>query len=157
MATLADIQAIEEKIKPVLGQQGWDVTLGHGSFITIEFGKPLPSNDPRSPRGEWHLWVYLCIWYLEKNGELLAASEDPRPKLEAAVHHLEHRTLQSVKLSLPALETVFVFDEGITLHLFPVYTEEFEQWFLYAPDGNVLTIGPGTQWTYESSATVSTK
>lgn len=134
--------------------KAWGVTLGHGSFITVEFGKPVSSRQKeRSPRGEWHLWVYLCVWYLEKSGELLGASEDPRLKLEVALQHLEHRTLETVKIFPPAFETVFVFSEGVALHLFPISTEEDEQWMLFAPDGNVLTIGPGFKWTYESSST----
>jgi hypothetical protein len=152
--TQADIQEIEKKISPLLGKRGWGAGLGYGSFITVEFGDPIPSQQQKKSRGEWHLWIYCCVWYIEKDNKLLAASEDPRPKLEAAVQYLDNRILHSVKLLPPAFETVFTFDEGIILHLFPVYSEEYEHWKLYTPNGNVLLIGPGTSWSYENSSAI---
>ena len=75
MITRTDIQNIQEKIHPLLGKQSWGASLGHGSFITVEFGDPLLTNNQQKiSRGEWHLWIYLCVWYVEKDGELLAAS-----------------------------------------------------------------------------------
>lgn len=158
MITQVDIQQIEKIISPILGMKSWGTMLGEGSFITIEFGNSVLST-PQQKRfhGEWHLWIYLCVWYLEKDGELLAASEDPRPKLEAAVQHLDNRILYSVKFLPPAFETVFTFEKGISLHLFPIYSEEYEHWMLYTPDGNVLIIGPGTNWSYGSSSTISSE
>lgn len=157
MITQADIQNIEQYLTPILGKKSWGAALGHGSFITIEFGESMSSNRQQRYRGEWHLWVYCCVWYLEKNGEFLVASEDSRSKLETAIQYLDNRVLNSVKLLPPAFETIFNFDEGVILHLFPVYSEEYEHWKLYTPDGNVLVIGPGTNWSYENASAVPSK
>ncbi len=144
---LNDIQAI---IRPLLGQEAWGVALGEGSFITLEFGARRPTTRARErPHGEWHLWVYCCAWRLDGNDAVIAASEDMRTTLEAAVQRLNGLALRAVDIRRPALETTLTFDNGITLQLFPVFSEDFEHWMLYTPEGKVLTIGPGTNWSYE--------
>jgi hypothetical protein len=147
-----DLNEIQAKMSPLFGQQAWGVALGEGSFITLEFGASRPTTRPRERQhGEWHLWVYCCAWRLDENDDVIAASEDARTKLEAAVQRLNGLTLRAVDIRSPAFETMLTFDKGITLHLFPVFSELYEHWMLYTPDGSVLTIGPGTSWSYERS------
>ncbi|MBE9116181.1 hypothetical protein IQ249_09765 [Lusitaniella coriacea LEGE 07157] len=146
-----DISKIRKKINPLLGKQAWNVSLGHGSFITLEFGRPcLPAESSAKIHGEWHLWVYCCAWRLEKENRVIAASEDPRSKLEEAVKNLEGLVIQSINLLNPALDTVFIFEQQIVLRLFSIHSQDYEHWMLFTPDENVLTIGPGTDWSYES-------
>ncbi len=153
MATIeTDIREIQAKIQPLLGKKAWGVSLGVGSFITLEFGAKLKNEKvPKRPHGEWHLWITYCAWRLEKGPEVIAASEDPRPELKKKVRCLENLALQSVELTPPALEATFFFEEEIVLRLFPIYTHEYEHWMLYTPDENVLVIGPGTRWLYHSA------
>lgn len=151
--TESDIQEIQARVSPLLGQPAWGVALGVGSFITLEFGASQPpAQGHERPHGEWHLWVYCCAWRLDGNGEILAGSEDARPKLEAAVQRLNGLAVRAFDIQPPALETTVTFDEGIALRLFPIFSEGFEHWMLYTPDGNVLTIGPGTEWSYEKAS-----
>lgn len=152
--TSADLQEIHAKIAPVLDTPAWGVKLGVGSFITIEFGPSRTREGAKHAHGEWHLWVYYCAWRLDQENDVLAASEDPRPTMEAAVRRLEGQALRSVEVSAPALETTFRFSDGLVLRLFPIYSQEYEHWMFYTPDGHVLTIGPGTSWTYQSSSAV---
>jgi hypothetical protein len=84
----------------------------------------------------------------------LAASEDDRTKLETVLKRLENLALLSIDLSLPGLDTVVTFEQEVVLRLFPIFSEEFEHWLLYTPDGRVLTIGPGMNWSYEGAAKV---
>jgi hypothetical protein len=148
-----DVLEIRQRLCPLVGKKAWGVSLGVGSFITLEFGASIPySRIPDRFHGEWHLWVTYCVWRLEVGSKVIAGSEDPRPELKKAVQHLEGAVLRSIVLTPPALETTFVFDDAIILHLFPVYTKEFEHWLLYTPDGNVLRIGPGSSWSYTSAS-----
>jgi hypothetical protein len=150
--TESDLHAIESKITPLVGEQAWGTELGIGSFLTVEFGESQPPTEAGGgARGEWHLWVYCCAWRLEMEKEVVAASEDPRPKLEEAAQRLNGCTLRAIDVQRPALETTFTFDDGLTLRLFPVFSEDYEHWMLYDPSGNVLTIGPGTEWSYEEA------
>jgi hypothetical protein len=150
------IQEVQAKINPLLGQKAWGVSLGLGSFLTLEFGEPLPTDD-KHPKvhGEWHLWLYNCAWRLEEKDEILTASEDDQDKLEIAIRRLENLTLTSVDLVFPALDAIFIFEHQVVLRLFAIHSEEYEHWLLYIPDGNVLTVGPGNCWSYGSSAAIS--
>ncbi|HBL58647.1 MAG TPA: hypothetical protein DDZ80_09060 [Cyanobacteria bacterium UBA8803] len=153
--TETDIREVQALINPILSRKAWGASLGVGSFITLEFGDSLPPNQKRQrTHGEWHLWIYCCAWRIEKGNEVLASSEDPREKLELAVQQLEGLALNSIQLLPPAWDTVFSFDEEVFLRSFSIYSEESEHWMLYTPDGNVLSVGPGSSWSYESSSTV---
>jgi hypothetical protein len=147
-----DIQEIQAKISSILGKKAWGVSLGVGSFITLEFGNPIKSDEENQrTHGEWHLWVYCCEWRLEKGLEVLAGSEDERTKIENAIQELEGLVLQSIDILQPAWDTIFKFENDVILRLFSVHSEDYENWMLYTPDGNVLTVGPGASWSYESS------
>jgi len=50
--TEADLTEIQAIIAPLLGQKAWDVSLGVGSFITIEFGAPLSIEETAKIHGE---------------------------------------------------------------------------------------------------------
>lgn len=152
VVTEKDILDIQSIIRPLLGKKAWGVSLGVGSFITLEFGTLHPTNrSPKRPRGEWHLWVTHCAWRLEDESEVVAGSEDPRSNLKQAVQRINGLALRSVTITAPALETTLAFD-GVFLHLFPIYSAEFEHWLLFDPGGKVLRIGPGMNWTYESAS-----
>ncbi|KAM3100947.1 hypothetical protein ACKFKF_10775 [Phormidesmis sp. 146-12] len=147
--TTTDISKLQAYVQPLLGQKAWGVLLGHGSFITLEFGKSLVRPSEKKVHGEWHLWIYCCAWRLEKGDRVLAGSEDPRSKLEQAVQQLEGLVLNSVELLSPAWDTLFKFEDQVVLRLFPLLSEEAEHWMLYMPDG-VLSVGPGTDWSFEA-------
>jgi len=147
-----DLKEIQKKIEPLLGQPAWQISLGIGSFITFEFGAVIPNAKiPERPHGEWHLWIMYGAWCLQVNDEFIAGSEDPRPKIQQAVQHMLNLNLCGIELTPPMWETRFVFDKGVVLHLLPVYSSEYEHWILYMPDGNVLRIGPGSDWSCSSA------
>jgi len=152
MFTQADLVTIREKIGPLCGQRPWDVSLGYGSFLTMDFGDMHPGRMPgSSSRGAWHLWVQHVAWRLDEDGEVVAACEDPRPELATGVKRMQGRTVQAIDMRPPALDTTITFEDGIVLRLFPTYTAAYDHWWLFTPDGNVLTIGPGTAWSYHRS------
>ncbi|HBE20391.1 MAG TPA: hypothetical protein DEG17_25005 [Cyanobacteria bacterium UBA11149] len=159
--TEADIQKIQTHIAPLLGQKPWHVSIGVGSFITFDFGTPIPrkflhKGNPLPARGEWHLWIYMCAWRLEKEDEVLAACEDSQQQMEGAVKSMEGLALQSIQLLPPAWDTIFTFEDGIVLRTFSIYSdcseEGVDNWLLFTPGDNVLSIGPGSTWSYGSSS-----
>ena len=147
--TIAQIRALAS---PMLGLQAWGASLGYGSFITIEFGDP--SEKQGHIYGDWHFWAYGCVWRLEEPGTVLAASEDEREVLVQAVKHLDGLTLQRIEIHPPALDTTLVFEGDVVLRLFSIYTdsEGMAHWMLFMPDGNVLTVGPGSSWALHPSS-----
>jgi hypothetical protein len=74
----SDGDPLRRAFAPVTGLPAWNVRKGHGSFLTLEFGKPHlvvrqpivaapeASDEVRTalrhrsvyPHGEWHLWIY---------------------------------------------------------------------------------------------------
>ncbi|HEY3992059.1 MAG TPA: hypothetical protein VGM01_04170 [Ktedonobacteraceae bacterium] len=150
-----DITEIQTKLRGVIGKKAWGVKHGIGTFVTMEFGKPVPSKRPGGKsHGEWHLWVYGGAWRLEKGEQVLVASEDDQTKIETEIQCLERHTLQSFEILTPALDAVLTFEQDIVLRIFSIYSEETEDrgmdnWRLYTPDaGSVITVHPGGKWSY---------
>lgn len=151
--TEAANQFITSKAAPLLGMTVWGARLGVGSFITAEFGSAIPPRDEMSQEhGEWHLWITYAAWRLEQGIKTLAACEDSRPKIKAAIKNLNGLALLSVDVVSPALDTLFMFDDSVKLRVFPIYSEEYEHWQLFIPDGNVLTLGPNATWSFSSAS-----
>jgi hypothetical protein len=148
--TEEDMLEIRNRISSLLGMKAWGISLGVGSFITIEFGKALsPEKDTERQHGEWHLWIYCAAWRLETEREVIVGSEDPRSIIEDSIQGLNGASLNSVVISGPAFDTVFEFEGSKKLRVFPLSShQDCEYWMLYTPDGRVLTIGPGTTWTF---------
>lgn len=146
-----DIQGIQTILNPMLGLKAWGVTLGVGSFVTLEFGREIPSEKPQgTPHGEWYLWIYNCDWRLEQGENVFAGSEDPREELKEVVRTLEGRILQSVKVEPPAFDTIFVFEDNLLLRTFTIYFRgDNKHWLLFTPNKKVLTVGPGVTWSFE--------
>lgn len=147
-----DIENINQIIKPILGHKAWNVKLGVGSFVTMEFGHPTRMINGKS-HGEWYLWIYCCGWYLEKpKGDYLGC-EDPREIVKQEISVIEGHQLEDVQISSLAFETNFIFDDDIVLHTFPLnFIDDCEYWMLYTPEGKVLVIGPADKWTYKLSS-----
>lgn len=133
------------------------VKLGHGSFITMDFGRDISEvyNTRSGPKtrsfGEWHFWIYMCAWRIDKARMPVAGCEDSREKIEASLSELSIRKLKKVEILNNAFDAKFIFGEDMELHLFSFYTEESEQWMLFTPENKTFTAGPGIQWSYSDS------
>lgn len=150
-----NIAEIQKQLQGVIGKKAWGVKHGIGTFVTMEFGQPLPSKYPNGKsHGEWHLWVYGGAWRLEKGEQVVVASEDDQRKIETEIRCLEGGVLQSFEVMTPALDALLTFEQEIVLRIFSIYSEEtddrgMDNWRLYTPDaGNVITVHPGGKWSY---------
>jgi len=156
MIDKTDLAQIQNIISPMLNHKAWGVYLGLESFVILEFGSPITHLTKKNSvvHGEWHVWVYDCAWRLEKGNEVIGGSSDPREHLTDAVKIMNDLMLQPVVLTPPSLETTFFFEQEVSLHLFPVSTQDrdADQWRLYLPDGKVLVIGPGSSWSHEDAS-----
>lgn len=152
MILSTDIEKINEIIRPLLGHEAWGVKLGVGSFITLEFGKPIINKFGKT-RGEWLLWIYYCGWYIENPHKNFIGSEDSRERLKYEIAVLEGQRLENVIISPIAFETNFYFSNSIILHTFPLnFIDPYEYWMLYTPNEKVLTIGPAANWSFVQSS-----
>lgn len=137
----------------LVGHPAWGSKLGHGSFVTLEFGAPQPATSG-AIHGAWHLWVYGCAWRIERDKEVLAGSDDEREVMAPAIEALNGLVLQEITVDAPALDALWTFSNGYRLRLFPMSARQGEHWMLYLPDGNVLSIGPGSSWSVEPAGGV---
>jgi hypothetical protein len=158
------VHPVVDAFAPVLGLPSWLVAKGHGSFVTLEFGEPRleigkPSKRPvfltggpkqvlarnAFVRGQWHLWIYCCDWTLLLKGAPLADNESEDVTMARALRVLNGQSLVSVGVDPMDGGSTFTFDLGCVLETRPAqegtYKEEpAEQWMLYQPSGEVLTI-----------------
>ena len=147
-----DAGQIREIVRPLFGIPGWDAHIGHGSFLTIEFGEEReygrPGDGTPWTGGAWHLWVYCSAWRVETPSAILGACEDTREQMGAAAAALNGRAITAIHVSWPSLETTFSFEGDHTLRVFPIYSgnssEDPHSWWLFTPSRMLLTVGPGS-------------
>lgn len=149
--TTADAQARVAAVTD--GAAIWGTTLGVGSFLTFEMGNALPAGRPRAGDGEdkrhgdVHVWVYCSAWRLETKDAVLASSEDDRDRLATGVLALDGKLLTRLEIAEPSLAATFTFSDDTVLEVFPIFTDGYEHWMIYLPDGDVITAGPGSALT----------
>jgi hypothetical protein len=151
--------------KSVSGKPCWNVRIGHGSFLMLEFGRPhLEIREPivaaksssKGVRehlarrrifvhGQWHLWLMDCDWVVQKKGKRLG---DSRTKTSArrAADFLNGQKLIQFSIAPGSVETVFEFDLGLTLKTFP-YDTRGVQWLLFDPSRKVLRLRADGQYS----------
>jgi hypothetical protein len=146
---------IRSIFSPILGERVWGAKLGIGSFLTMEWGWPRRRGVIRGralpPRGAWHLWIQHCAWRFEQGDKVLTASEDDRETIAALIPRLNGHILLDIQIRPAVWDTFFIFDDALVIRTFTFYTTEYENWDLFMPDDNVLTLGPINQWSYGSS------
>lgn len=143
----------------VAGLKTRNVKQGHGSFITMEFGKDvefirkIKGKLIKNVRGEWYFFVYMCAWRIDEKNNPIAGCEDSREIIERALKKIENKKLINVQILNNAYDLKLKFENSINFLLFSIYTkeEDAEHWMLYAPENKVLSAGPGITLTYENS------
>ena len=141
----------------IVGMKPTRVKQGHGSFITIDFGRDIEEQVKTRTGvttrhfGEWHLWIYMCAWRIDKDQIPSTGFNDPREKIETFLLELQKRSLTEVNILNQAFDTKLVFGNDMELHLFAFHTDDQRQWMLFTPDQKVFVAGPKINWSYESS------
>lgn len=160
---------IEEIFRALYGKPCWNVKPGHGSFLTMEFGEPhLEIREPivagadASPdvredlarrrvyvHGDWHLWIYCCDWQVFCGQKRIGDSSTKANMLPAA-DFLDGQALLNVSVSPCDARSIFEFDLGGRLETQP-YDHESEQWMLFEPSHDVLTVRADGRYRYMRS------
>ena len=170
---------VEDAVAPLVGVPSWLVRNGNGSFVTLEFGQPkVVIGEPRMSRlsidgappgamrrsarvqGQWHLWIYCCFWSLSLDTTQIAHNESDDVTIERALHLLNGQAITAVTISPVDGSTKFSFDLGCVMTTTPapehVYSSTtVEQWMLYQPSGEVLTIRSDGMYSLEPGGTTS--
>jgi hypothetical protein len=154
---------ISDIIEKIYNTPCWSVKQGHGSFLTFEFGQPHlkvrePSSENRVKKsnyrkitlhGEWHLWIYCCSWKIYLSNELVAWSESSRIKVKNALEYIDGQKITNVEINSDTADTVFYFDLGGVLKTKGYSDDLYEQWLLFEPQGNVLSVRNDGKYCYQ--------
>ncbi len=151
--TERDVAEIQATVAPLLGERVQQAKVGQWNAITLGLGGPVTDDGRAGQRcSAWRLRVTGdCAWRLERAGELVAGDADAPALCRGAVQLMVGLAVRFIELTPPALETTFGFDEAVLFHLFPLRSEQFGPWRLYTPDGGLLIIGPGSNWSYRGT------
>ena len=128
----------EKLFQAVIGQCP-RINLGHGSFITMNFGKDIPEKIKTrhgieiSYFGEWHLWIYMCAWRIDLSGEPLIGSDDDREVVRYKLLDLNNKKLLEFSVLNSAFDALLKFESGYELKLFSYNVAENKQWLFYTP------------------------
>lgn len=151
-------QLITNLFKRLVGLASFNVELGHGSFITFDFGKKIlrqrktHSGEIRTfCFGEWHLWIYMCAWRIDKNQKPFVGSNDTRELIREKLREMQGKELKSATILNDAFDAHFSFGDEFELHLFSYQVTDHEQWMLFVPERKTFTAGPGAEWSYVDS------
>lgn len=161
------MRRIRISLSRLYGMPCWGVKRGYGSFLTLEFGRPhLRVREPyrstaASKRvreaatrrlitvsGDWHLWVYCCDWAVF-NGSRLIGDSDSKRRIDRAASFLNGQRLVKAWIVPRGMRSVFEFDLGGRLETKP-FDRTSEQWLLYEPTGNVLSVRADCKYAYGS-------
>jgi len=129
----------------LLGQKANGCWIGYGAVLFLEFGELRFVDDRRKhPSGEWSLWCYEILWRMEQGSCVLAGSEDHAEVMEAAIAHLNGRTLISATVDPETGDSTFMFTDELVLRTFVVTSEEDARWNLRHRGSEFTLVGPPT-------------
>jgi hypothetical protein len=81
----------EELLKSLIGKKPWEVMMGAGSVLTLEFGARDPRQSAFRIHGEWRLWLYECAWRLECGDSIITGSQHERNLASHAVKKISEK------------------------------------------------------------------
>ena len=153
-------EMIDTFFTQIKGLKARNVKQGHGSFITMEFGKELEceitirGKVERETRGEWYFWIQMCSWRIDEKLFPIAGCEDSRETIEKALKKIENKKLINIEILNAAYDMKIEFENEIIMNLFSIYTEKdssSENWILFTPEKKALSACLGGQMIYEKS------
>jgi hypothetical protein len=141
----------EELIRSLIGKAPWEVMLGAGSVLTLEFGVRDPRQSAFRIHGEWRLWLYECAWRLECRDTILTGSQHERSLAANAVKKISRSEITEIVLTRPGLDLEITFRNECRLRTFAATSSEdhyTDQWVLFTPQLVTVT-ARGDQLTTE--------
>lgn len=129
---------ITEYFEPLFGQNPKRARVGHGSFLTLDFGSA--SRQHHRLWYEWQLWIQHVDWRLMWKKHEIAHSESKRQVMQVALNRLAEKALTKVAHRSEARETRFSFSGGVELvcKAYADSARDEDCWALYTPNKHVL-------------------
>lgn len=145
--------AIDEQL---IGSHAWGVKLGIGSFVTMEFGEPLPPTPKGVVHGQWHMWIYGARWTGKGSACTSVTSDTDRAVLAEWLKLLEGKRLVRFEFDVASSASALVFEPDVRIEMTSDTADDGGEpmlsWMLFLPNGDVLEAGPGDAWRLETKA-----
>ncbi len=134
----------------------WNLQNVHGSWISLNFGKPhLVIEEPKPTssserrrelrnatlRGDYWLWLELCHWNITFKNKDIANSESDKTEIRKALSVIDGQILNKIEITANPVTTNFFFDLGGIIHTHQ-YDEQDNDglWHYYCDDGYVYSL-----------------
>lgn len=157
---------IERILSPIYELPCWNVRLGEGSALSLEFGEPhleiLEASDGEgaghlrrravSAHGEWHIAIERCQWTLSSSSRCIARGDTSRTRAERAIKILEGQKITRIEISPYAADTAWDFEYGeklVTRSIDHNTQSPAVQWYLFDPKGNVFAVRDDGKYCYQ--------
>lgn len=144
---------------PIVGEYVWGVSLGYGSFFTMEFGSPalrtqnarhagpsVSSNVRKALErrriyvaGAWHFWIQDIDWKITKFSKSIGTSGSSKPKMRDALDGIDSQKLCSVLMLKEQI--VFEFEGSLNLLIGSNATQgEINKIHVFGPSNFTLNV-----------------
>ena len=78
---------------------------------------------------------------------------DARDQIAKKVENLDGATVVEAGVDHQGCALRLSFENGLILTTSAIFSKEYEHWFVYMPDGSVITAGPGLAYSAERADT----
>ncbi|KAA3643245.1 MAG: hypothetical protein DWQ07_22270 [Chloroflexi bacterium] len=152
MAAKTKAEEIYSIVSSIIGLKAWEVTKGFAYSAFLEFGE-LKIDSFGRVGSDRFLSIY-GLWRIETSEEVLTSVqtyvEDTR--LMEVLQSIEGKELLEVTIAEPSLDTTFHFEDDLNIFVYNAHFQgnHNEAWNYIYPVDNVLSIGPGSNYSIES-------
>jgi hypothetical protein len=152
----SEIEASEVKriLSRIIGQCLFDISLGIGSFLFLEFGEKIfysiktNKGIHRRERGQWHFWLYQCSWTIKHNENIMVTSNDERELIAEYINSLKFSRLESITFN-DLGELDITLSKGYRIFTYISNLDDVEEWMLFMSDLRVISSGPNHKFMCE--------
>src|SRR5216684_6300764 len=90
--------AVVNMVDTLVGKTPWGLRRGVGTFLTMEFGAAMSDSREKFVHGEWHLWLYNCVWRMEERDKIVLSSGDDFAKIDNLLQTLKLEIIRQIQI-----------------------------------------------------------
>lgn len=151
-----DLEALQQKIKPILLKPCWKVDLSYGKELRLEIGGKVPYTHPAFQgeyKGEWQFGSRGTDWKLVKDYRTIVTSALEEEEILSKTKILEGTKITDFEIGYPGLVLTIEFNHEYQLYqliVTPDLTDtEYQDvacWELFAPGHRLFEVYPNYTW-----------
>lgn len=124
----------------------WSVYRSYGSILVLDFGRKVKYVSTRTKeqkyRGEYSLVIQTANWQLKSSEEVIVHGESTLEEIDEKIELVSDKILVGIENTDE--KTTFTFQDKINLVVNK--DNELDEWDLYLPNNEVITMQKGHNW-----------